>query len=75
MEYEEIKEMIRKEVETIYYTVDEASKVLKISPSTVRKYIRNGDLKAFKVTPRGGWRIREDVLKSFGLGDKNDKDK
>ena len=75
MEYEEIKEMIRKEVETIYYTVDEVSKVLKISPSTVRKYIRNGDLKAFKVTPRGGWRIREDVLKSFGLGDKNDKDK
>jgi excisionase family DNA binding protein len=75
MEYDEITRLIEKEIETIYYTVSDAAKVLKVSQSTIRKYIRNGNLKAFKITPRGGWRIREDVLKSFGLGEKNDKDK
>jgi excisionase family DNA binding protein len=35
-----------------YVTVDEAAKLLRVAPSTVRRWIREGDLPAFRVGRR-----------------------
>ena len=45
------------------YTLDEVSKMLKISVSTLRKHLGNGQLKASKLGRR--IRITEDQLKEY----------
>lgn len=55
-----------KNIEEIYYTVREAAELLKVCPSTVRKYLRNEDLKGFKLKKNSGWRIKYNVLREFG---------
>lgn len=45
------------------YTVEEVADMLRIHETVVRKLIRDGELKAFKIQRR--WRIYEDDLKAF----------
>lgn len=45
------------------YSINEVSELLKVSKSTIRRWIREGELKAFKVGK--GWRIsKEDLINS-----------
>lgn len=48
------------------YTIAEAAKLLRVSESTIRRMIDNGELQAFKV--HNQWRIRRDVLERFMQG-------
>ena len=44
-------------------SVTEASKMLDVHPSTIRRAIKRGHLKAFKLSPKGGrFKIRIDEL-------------
>jgi len=45
------------------YTPEEAAKILKLSPKTVRKYLREGELKGAKLGKE--WRITEEQLREF----------
>ena len=47
-----------------YLTVDEISETLKLRKETIRKYIREGHLKAV-VLPGGDYRIRTEDFDSF----------
>ena len=46
-------------------TLNEVAVALKVSESTVRRWIRSGSLIAYKVGQRGQLRIREDELERF----------
>ena len=46
-----------------FLTVEDVAKTLKISPETVRRYIRNGNLPAVQLD--GLLRIRPEVLQEF----------
>ena len=46
-----------------YFTVAKVAEILKISPNTVRKYIRQGRLKAIKIGRE--YRISEKRFKEF----------
>ena len=46
-----------------FYTVDELASILKVDPETVRRFIWNKKLKAFKVG--GSWRISKEELKKY----------
>ena len=48
---------------TELFTVREVAKILKCNPQTVRRYIREGLLKA--VTLKGEYRIRQEDLNAF----------
>lgn len=50
-------------MEKKFYTVDQVSQMLNIHPKTVRKYIREGDLRATKVGKQ--WRITGHDLSLF----------
>lgn len=50
-------------MEKKFYTVDQVSQMLNIHPKTVRKYIRDGDLRATKVGKQ--WRITGHDLSLF----------
>lgn len=45
--------------------VKEVAMVLRVSREHVRRLIRSGQLKGFKVGRRGGYRIREEDLRSY----------
>lgn len=45
-------------------TVKETAELLKVSPATVRNYIKRGELKAIKTGQRE-YRINEEALKDF----------
>jgi len=45
--------------------VKEVAEVLRVSGEHVRRLIRKGHLRAFKVGRRGGYRIREEDLRSY----------
>lgn len=52
-----------------FFTVDQFAEVLDMHPRTVRRYIRDGQLKATKVG--GEWRIRkEDATMFMGVNAK-----
>lgn len=53
---------------TIAYTTEEAAEILKRRPSTIRRYIREGNLRAHKVG--GTWYITEKTLTEFVTGEK-----
>jgi excisionase family DNA binding protein len=45
------------------YTLEDVAEILKVSVSTVRKLVEDGDLKAFKV--RNQWRVRKEELDAY----------
>lgn len=46
-------------------TLNEAARLVKVSPRTIRRHIDSGDLRAFQVAGGGTWRIRPDDLDAF----------
>ncbi len=46
-----------------YYTAEEIASNLKVHPATVRRWLRDGKLRAVKVGHL--WRVTEDHLKEF----------
>jgi excisionase family DNA binding protein len=46
-------------------TVQEVAELVKVSDSTVRRWIRDGSLVAYKVGKRGQLRIREKDVEAF----------
>jgi excisionase family DNA binding protein len=47
----------------IFYTIQEAAKLLRVSDETVRRMINSEQLDAIKV--RGQWRIRKESLDKY----------
>lgn len=47
------------------YTLEEAADVLKIKPRTLRQWVSDGKVKAFKMGDRGLIRIHEEDLQAF----------
>lgn len=45
------------------YTIDEITKILKVTQRTVYNYINNGDLKAIKIGKY--WRVKHADLETF----------
>ena len=45
--------------------VKEVAEILRVSAEHVRRIIRKGQLRAFKVGRRGGYRIREEDLRNY----------
>lgn len=56
---------ILSEIETRYYTTKEVSDILEITEYTVRKKIRNGDLKAEIFPGHAGYRIKHEDLQDY----------
>ena len=60
------------------YTIEEAAKVLHLKPPTIRKHIKNGNIKAKKLENICRWIITEDEInRLLGLegGKKGDDNK
>jgi len=51
--------------EELYLTLEDVAERLKISVSTVRRWVKSGELKAFKVGNRGQYRINQEDLDDF----------
>ena len=49
----------------ILLTLREVAKAVKVSETTVRRWVRDGSLAAYKVGKRGQFRIRVEDLESF----------
>jgi excisionase family DNA binding protein len=47
------------------YTVEQIAEIFSVTPSTVRIWLRNEELKGFKLNGRGPWRIREEDAVNF----------
>ena len=54
------------------YTIRQASKMLGMSVRTVREWVWNGKLKAFKYTGSNMWRIPESEIKKMMTGTETD---
>jgi excisionase family DNA binding protein len=50
-----------------YFTVNEVAEKLKYNPQTIRKFIREGRIYAFKVGKNGSYRILETELERLIL--------
>jgi excisionase family DNA binding protein len=46
-------------------TVNDVAEELKVHPRTVKRWITEGQLPAFKLGDRAGWRINEEAVKEF----------
>ena len=46
-----------------FYTIKEAADLLGVSPFTLRRYIKKGNLEAYAIGD--GWRIKKDDLEKF----------
>ena len=55
----------------MYYTVKDVAEMLQIGEETVRRWIRNGKLKAERGTGRQGSKIEECTLRTFIEGNRN----
>jgi excisionase family DNA binding protein len=53
----------------VFYTIKEASEILRVSDETVRRMINNGQLEAIRVQGtlggRGQWRVRKESLDKY----------
>lgn len=47
------------------YTLEEAADILKIRPRTLRQWVTDGKIKAFKIGDRGLIRIHDEDLQAF----------
>jgi excisionase family DNA binding protein len=56
-------------------TVREVSEKLKVTPLTVRRWLRRGDLIGIQLGDRAGWRISEDDLDDFLRRRRSDADR
>ena len=57
--------------QTEFYTVPEVKKILKVSTQTVLKYIKNRELKGFRMGNQ--WRVSMDGLENFIDRKSNDR--
>ena len=57
------KKTVISETQLMYYTVEEVAKILRVSPPTVRKLIKEGQLKAVRVGVQ--IRIQKEELDRF----------
>lgn len=48
-----------------YYTVNDISKILRVNPETVRRWVRNGELISVKSSRKTGNKISEIALEDF----------
>lgn len=48
-----------------WLTVKEVSSELKVTPETVRRWLRTGVLEGKILSDRGGWRVRRSVVDRF----------
>lgn len=48
-----------------YYTIEEVSKLLRVSVRTVYRWIRNDSLKAMQIMAGGGYRIPASEIERF----------
>ncbi len=46
-------------------TVDEVADQLKVHPESVRRWLREGRLTGYRISRRGGWRIRPDSVQEM----------
>ncbi len=46
-------------------TVDEVADQLKVHPESVRRWLREGRLSGYRISRRGGWRIRPDSVQEM----------
>ena len=46
-------------------TVNEIAETLKVHPRTVKRWIMEGQISAFKLGDRAGWRVEEEALQAF----------
>ncbi len=46
-------------------TVNEIAETLKVHPRTVKRWITEGQISAFKLGDRAGWRVEEEALQAF----------
>jgi putative molybdopterin biosynthesis protein len=60
-------------MEKPYYTVEEVAKELQIHPVTVQRYIRSGELTAYKIGKI--YRIHAEDLRRFMEGRRTDREK
>ena len=54
-------------MENNVYTVVEAAQLLKVSPQTIKRHIRDGSIKAFRLldNPKAGYRIPVEEIKKL----------
>ncbi len=45
------------------FTVEEVAKILRVKPENIRRKVRNGQIKAYKVGK--AWRFSHEAVKSF----------
>jgi excisionase family DNA binding protein len=43
-------------------TVDEVAENLQIHPETIRRWLREGRLEGYRISRKGGWRIRPESV-------------
>ena len=48
-----------------YLTVEQVAERLKVSPWTVRRWLRDKEIEGFRLSDRAGWRISEESLARF----------
>jgi excisionase family DNA binding protein len=48
-----------------YYTLKEVADELRVSESTVRRWLLSGEMRGLRLGDRAGWRISDDDLKDF----------
>lgn len=46
-------------------TVEEVADALKVHPESVRRWLREGRLDGYRISRRGGWRIRPDSVQQL----------
>lgn len=51
--------------EEVYYTIEEVSKLLRVSIRTVYRWIKHGHLKAIQIMDGGGYRIPKSEIERF----------
>jgi len=57
------------------YKISEVCDLLRCTPESVRRWIKLGELKAYKITERGSYRINESEINTFKRKVKNHENK
>jgi excisionase family DNA binding protein len=53
------------EVQERWYTVQEIADRLRINPQTIRRWLRDGELRGHQFGGPAGWRVKESDLNAF----------
>jgi excisionase family DNA binding protein len=46
-------------------TVEDVAEQLQVHPETVRRWLREGRLEGYRISRRGGWRIRPEAVEAM----------